>query len=440
MKAIFIWGICLYLCQAKAEAQAGTPLLSSKAAYLKIGDTLPDLLLENAENFEKQSVRLSDFRGRLLILDFWGINCTSCIAAMPKMQQLQNTFGHKIQILMVTKNTQAQVKKLKDRLPILQKIKLPMVNNDTVLSRWFSFSTVPTHVWIDEKGIVRYITDGWETTYEKIENYLQGEAIHMAFKEDKKDFDPTVPLWLEGGGRQVKHLKYYSFIMGRLTDSRTSTYSVMPDSCNGVIELKATNRSIINLFQQAFDEGDKYDYTFSNPNRVRLEFYGAEAYKYPDDANKYDEWCNKNLFCYELVLPKEKANSLYEVMKQDLERFFGLKGSIEKRKVSCLVLERTGAKDKIRPDKDENYYVNLNAFESNLTIRNAPMTNLKKQLENVYWKRFNILDETNYKGNITLELNVDLANLELLKKALLKYGLKLSEQEREIDMLVIKKI
>jgi hypothetical protein len=355
---------------------------------------------------------------------------------MPKMQKLQQAFENKIQIILVTKNTALQVEKLKSRLPLLQTIELPMLNNDTVLSKLFLFNTVPTHVWVNKKGVVQFITDGWETTFEKIEKYLKGEAIQMALKEEKKDFDPSVPLWLEGNGRQVNHLKYYSFIMERLIDSRTSIRGPLLDSFNRVKGLFARNQSVIELYQMSYCEGKQED-TFSNPNRVVLEFEGAETYKQPQGSEFYNEWANKNLFCYELVLPMERLNAMYDVMKQDLERFFGLKGIIEKRRVTCLVLERMGKKDKIRSSGKDVYYVKLDPFETKLTIINAPIDKLKKGLEQVYWKRYNILDETGYTNNVNIELNVDLTNLKLLNKSLLKYGLRLTKKERVIDMLVI---
>jgi hypothetical protein len=130
---------------------------------------------------------------------------------------------------------------------------------------------------------------------------------------------------------------------------------------------------------------------------------------------------------------------MYDVMKQDLERFFGLKGRIERRLVECLVLERTGREDKMQSSKNDLYKVKLNPFETNLSLINAPIVNLRKQLELVYWKRYNILDETGYTNNVSIELDVDLTNLKELNECLTKYGLKLTKKEREIDMLVIRK-
>lgn len=38
---------------------------------LTIGDTLPDVEINNIVNYKAKSVKASDFKGKLLILDFW---------------------------------------------------------------------------------------------------------------------------------------------------------------------------------------------------------------------------------------------------------------------------------------------------------------------------------------------------------------------------------
>jgi thiol-disulfide isomerase/thioredoxin len=399
---------------------------------------MPDLELKNLVNYKTGSARISDFKGKLLILDFWGIRCTSCIEAMPKMEALQKQFGTKIQILMVTKNSEAEVEKLKKRIDVVRNLWLPMYNHDSIISRLFRFETVPTHVWIDEKGVVQQITDGWETTAQRIEQHLKGEKVHLALKEDSKDFDPSVPLWLEGGGRQVKHIKYYSFFTERLTDSRTTIHGGMRDSSGNLVGLFARNTSVIGLFQMAFN-GAGQEWPYQYRSRVLLEFPGSENYLKPEGPEKVDDWCNKNLYCYELSLPKEKLDRRYDVMKQDLERFFGLRGSIEKRKVKCLVLKRTTTEDLIK-SKSKDFVLELHPLHTSLRAGNYAWEQVFRQLQFVYWSSpFPFLDETNYKGNVDIGLNGDLSQVPVLRRELNKYGLDLVEEERELDMLVIRK-
>ncbi len=68
---------------------------------IQIGQQVPDLLLTNLHNYrDKQgnlssSAKISDFKGKLLILDFWATWCSPCVAMIPKMDSLQQEFKDK---------------------------------------------------------------------------------------------------------------------------------------------------------------------------------------------------------------------------------------------------------------------------------------------------------------------------------------------------------
>jgi peroxiredoxin len=57
---------------------------------LKPGDAAPDFELENLEG---SSVRLTDFRGKYLLLDFWATWCGPCRAETPHLKAVYDTYG-----------------------------------------------------------------------------------------------------------------------------------------------------------------------------------------------------------------------------------------------------------------------------------------------------------------------------------------------------------
>lgn len=50
---------------------------------LNIGDKVPDIEFKDVVNYPKKKVKLSDFKGQMVILDFWGTYCCTCIAMFP---------------------------------------------------------------------------------------------------------------------------------------------------------------------------------------------------------------------------------------------------------------------------------------------------------------------------------------------------------------------
>jgi peroxiredoxin len=57
---------------------------------LKVGDLAPDF---TASALDGKRFRLSDFNGKLILLDFWATWCAPCLAELPALQDLQQTFG-----------------------------------------------------------------------------------------------------------------------------------------------------------------------------------------------------------------------------------------------------------------------------------------------------------------------------------------------------------
>ncbi len=54
-----------------------------------VGLTLPGYTLLDSG---RRPVRLSQFRGRVLVLDFWGVGCGPCLRAMPHLSRLAQTY------------------------------------------------------------------------------------------------------------------------------------------------------------------------------------------------------------------------------------------------------------------------------------------------------------------------------------------------------------
>ncbi len=103
---------------------------------------------------------LSDYRGKVVYLDFWASWCAPCLKAVPAIEELRKEFPEsKFQVLAVNVD-----KKAKKALKFLAKhpVGYPSVANPKGdIPGKFGLETMPSSYLIDQNGVVRYVHKGF---------------------------------------------------------------------------------------------------------------------------------------------------------------------------------------------------------------------------------------------------------------------------------------
>src|SRR5690242_21721774 len=63
-----------------------------------IGSTAPDFTIQDSD----RTVALHDYRGQVVVLNFWTTWCEPCIVEMPSLVRLQKQMGPKVTVLAVS--------------------------------------------------------------------------------------------------------------------------------------------------------------------------------------------------------------------------------------------------------------------------------------------------------------------------------------------------
>lgn len=175
--------LCLFF-SAPSQAQSVT----NKFKPVRIGGRIPDVTLTNVCNYETTKTNLSDFKAKLIILDFWSTSCTSCLANSPKTEELQKQYGGEVQFIKVTCQPKAEV------LPVLEELykthpsAIPVVTDDSALHQLFPHINLSHYVWLDQTGKVVATTTGEQLTAENIDHFLSNDNIgNMRMKVDMDD-------------------------------------------------------------------------------------------------------------------------------------------------------------------------------------------------------------------------------------------------------------
>lgn len=427
-RSVHLSSLFFFLCIVPLIAQ-------SMNEGLAIGNKVPNVVLKNMINYKFKEAKLSDFHGKIVIIDFWSKYCSACINGFPKMEQLQRKFEKDIQVLLVTQNNEKDLEYLFQHSPNVINNKLPMVIGDSSLHKLFPHYGEPYLVWIDRIGNVMATTQSEEATEENIQLLLDGQSSVLALRHDKIDFNYNVPLMKEGKGRQWQHLKYYSMFMDWVEDFPGSIVSSFVDTVNRKISegRHFLNVPIISLYKIAYSNGEDIPVIVEAKNR---EMY----FKPVENTGKMEEWRRNNVYSYELVLPNERKDDWVSFMKQDLERFFMLKGIVEKRRIPCLVLSVIGGSNKF---KTKGGSVISEKTRNGWVFRNVSLDKLKISLLHKYigTAQFPVfIDSTNYKGKVDMDLKADIEDLPALEKELTSYGLNIRKIEMETTCLVIKEV
>jgi peroxiredoxin len=101
-------------------------------------------------------VRLSDYRGKVVLINFWATWCAPCLAEMPELAKLQMDYeGKGLQVIGVTYGRERVgritkiTRKLKVRYPVL-------IGTSGLAARYGVGEVLPVTIVVDRKSVIRY--------------------------------------------------------------------------------------------------------------------------------------------------------------------------------------------------------------------------------------------------------------------------------------------
>ncbi|MCK9404724.1 MAG: TlpA family protein disulfide reductase [Chitinophagaceae bacterium] len=305
---------------------------AQKIRPLSVGDTVPDITLNHIINAPYASCKLSDFKGKVVILDFWATWCGACIKNFDKLDVLQRKYSDQLQVLLInTKSTGDDDNKIKNLLGNLKnaaglQLNLATVTRDTVINQLFPHTLIPHYVWLKNKRVIA-ITNGDEVTAINIERLLKDNHAELVTKKDIPDFDAAKPL-LNNLDKIESRVAYYnSFFSGYingLSSKQGNTRNITQQ------RWYAINRPVIKLYQFATGYYD---------NRLFIQSIKIDTADLLEDKSK-ESWKSKHLYCYEITLPGTVTDSIRKLlMINDLNRFLNLDAHFETKMVRCWVLK-----------------------------------------------------------------------------------------------------
>ncbi|ERM80615.1 hypothetical protein P872_12640 [Rhodonellum psychrophilum GCM71 = DSM 17998] len=400
---------------------------------LKVGDFLPDLEFTNVLNSPEGKIKLSDYRGKLLILDFWATWCAPCVSSFPKLDSLNAAMGNELAVIPVTYQSGEEVEKLFSRASKLSEIKMPMVVGDNTLRLLFPHKTLPHYVWIDPQGLVIATTFESELTEHNIRKYLDEKSLELVYKQDiLTEYDENQKLLTENTQIIDKPLLYQSALMDRI-EGISSGYKVKPDVEGEEMRILLTNTGILTHLKLAYGEGK---FAFMN-NSIILEVAEPEKLVTDKTGAEYRQWAQDgNTFCYELIVPSHLKQDSYKFFQQDMERLFPYNVRVEKKLRPVWALQyspgRVPLKSKGGPSSFE-----FTGQSGRLSNHSLAMFIANLNFKYLQHDERPIVNKTGIDYLVDLDFTADLTDVTEINKAIAPYGLELLKDLQPIEILII---
>ena len=379
-----------------------------------IGNKLPTPVFNTIQNYPALKNTISPLSGKWLILDFMSTTCLSCIEAIPRLDSLQKQYQDKLQIMLITNQPGPKVSAFLQKHNALKNIILPVLTDGSQLSALFPHESLSHEVWIDPNGIVQAITLAQYVNNKNIDWALSSKPLRLPLKLDIERFfyDGSTALLA-----QMKPVSFYSALLP-YNDHFLKTIKLVKDSASSASRLSLVNFSLLDLYRYS------YGSIHHKPSQLVLDVKDTASFIYNSSTDYWEQWETKHSYGYESIMPAFSAEASRQKMHTDLDAWFGLASSMEKRVVNCYVLKET--------NEAKPVVAVISQSEPSLTIDDIIYILNEKYFHPP------VVDERKNKSKLSTSIPKSaLNNIPELQKQLAAYGLALFTEPKEILVLTI---
>lgn len=138
-----------------------TPACALRPHYANANRTAPDFELPTLDGTTK---KLSDYRGKVVVLNFWTKTCKPCLEEMPALADFARVLGQEKDMVLLTISTDESVEDARVTLSSVLAGEPPFVTfvdaENQIVSEKYGTKLYPETWFIDKEGVIRARFDG----------------------------------------------------------------------------------------------------------------------------------------------------------------------------------------------------------------------------------------------------------------------------------------
>lgn len=348
-----------------------------------------------------------------MIFDFFSANCTVCFKKMPEVNNLQRRYVDKVRFILIGRED-GKIKQVYEKIKSRLSLNLD-AHYDSSVFRYYGIDIVPFYVWVNKSRVITAITGPQEVTEKNIELFLRDIPIDRKMNEATFDFNQ--PYLLRGNGGDENNFLQRS-VLGVWTPGTRTYIPVKVDSQNDS-SFQALGVSMEELYKYAFI--GKAQWTFWD------SLYGKVSTTVITDEPTGER------YSYSIVRRSNHGKLLKELIRSDLDKYFGYDVEWKRMKMPCWKLIVDPARcHELMSDKGpaEN-----SGSVTGFRLRNMHIKDLLYWIYAYHQNAAPFIDATGIQGTIDISIEALLTDLEEVRMELARKGLKLIKDEMDMDVL-----
>lgn len=396
---------------------------------LNIGDTISgnifNLITENSNN----GLSATALNNKLIILDFMNTGCSSCIAALPRLDSLGQEFKKDLTVFVSTPESAVRVNNFTKHNAIAKGISISFITTDTLLERYFPHVYISHIVWIN-KGKIIAITHSDYVTDKHIKEVLSGVEIRWPVKSDVTNFDyhkslltinpETIPETSLPG--KIEYTAFFPHL-----DNITPRFTMVYDSISNTTRVTAINYTLLQLCLKAFGLPPNYELSRVALAKV-LEKYCHNTGKQTTNT----DWQRQYTYCYETSIKGKLSNDMMQKkLQRDISAQYRLKAFVKDSVVNCWVLQYDSSKQEYPFERFPNYAA---ALKNNSTS----VWSLVYKISHTFF-HVPAVNRTSFGSQQYVKFQkVNLNDINAVNNAIAPYGLTFVQTEMKMPVLYLR--
>lgn len=135
------------------------PAQAAQATHKLLGNLAPDFALRSTSG---RNTRLSEYRGEVVLLTFWGSRCSACRPQLTALESLQSTYGT-AGLVSLAVGVDDDLEKAREFAAGLRSDIPLLLDPGKQVARAYDVDALPMTLLIDRAGTVRYLHRDYRT-------------------------------------------------------------------------------------------------------------------------------------------------------------------------------------------------------------------------------------------------------------------------------------